>query len=797
MSKRVFKYSAVIASLLTTAVFTGCGTSHKEGNLTVGDVAKVDESLCAQCHGSAREKLTGRVIYDDYSQSVHALNQIGCQDCHGGGAQHNGVGPIPYPKPGPDQCKVCHDSAADPVVTKYLGSKHFSVAIENEENEPCQRCHTHEGAVLAAQFHFTGDGPTMDALVNAPGVIPEPSPIKCNTCHVTHKPNELRIDSAWQPSTVKGAAVAGGSDQYRLCTQCHTYINPAGALAGSGSATSGTVRVGHHETSWYRVIASTHYDDPTTEEIEGYGVRTTNENSCFDCHGHESKTNSSTSTASPTIYTDWAQSGHAGGILVAKLAAATANPVNTTLPRTDPVRVAQGIAQVDAVMAAVADIPIENGQSCARCHTSSGLVQFLANPALGGSYTINATTGVATTVSSTIVAPPTGELVMCWGCHSDAGNGVVRPLATANGTATTKYTATSKGHVPTAYQIDAGKNNWFIDVGKSNICITCHDGRNSDPAAVTAAMTANAATASTLGSHHASAAATMYVKQGFYNLSTGTAYVKSLKADLDGGTVTSTHRKLGTPAINGDSHNPTKFVAGFLDSEGPCVTCHLTGSHSLAMDQKTIDAVCSNCHTSEAGHSIATAADFATYFLEPQSEVFQDALALAAAVFNSNQSTIVLAKNRSGEYSAYKKNGTVPFNDANYAAYLAGGTAPSSAAAADWTTVAGSAPYTNKTKLLGAVSNVLFLSKDKAAYAHARTYTRRLLYDSIDFLDDGSLNGTVGATAVAISPTVYGKGATAYTDGTLTTLATGTTEAMVYLIGWSRSTGAWNSTARP
>jgi hypothetical protein len=108
----------------------------------------------------------------------------------------------------------------------------------------------------------------------------------------------------------------------------------------------------------------------------------------------------------------------------------------------------------------------------------------------------------------------------------------------------------------------------------------------------------------------------------------------------------------------------------------------------------------------------------------------------------------------------------------------------------------------DKTKLLGAVSNIAMLSNDAAAFAHARTYSRRLIYDSIDYLDDGIINQSVGATALSAAvatamPGVYGKGTAAYTDGTLTTLASGTTEAMLYLIGWSRTTGGWSSPERP
>jgi len=316
----------------------------------------------------------------------------------------------------------------------------------------------------------------------------------------------------------------------------------------------------------------------------------------------------------------------------------------------------------------------------------------------------------------------------------------------------------------------------------SNICISCHDGRSNDPGSITDA------TASTeVRPHYLGAATTMFVKMGFiaFTLSTDTVpgstttYWNSLMSDQDGGTITSTHRKLGTPAMHGDSHNPTFFVAGNLDSNGPCVTCHLTGSHSLEIDQKAIDAVCSKCHTSEAGHSIATKADFENYFLEPQSEVFQDAIKLAQTVFNNSNSILEMKFEAGTTRSRTYKKGTT-----------------TSPAAADWTAVATALGY-DKTKLLGAVSNIAMLSNDAAAFAHARTYSRRLIYDSIDYLDDGIINQSVSATAIATTPGTYGKGTTAYTDSTLTALTSGTTEAMLYLIGWSRTTGAWSTYERP
>ena len=98
---------------------------------------------------------------------------------------------------------------------------------------------------------------------------------------------------------------------------------------------------------------------------------------------------------------------------------------------------------------------------------------------------------------------------------------------------------------------------------------------------------------------------------------------------------------------------------------------------------------------------------------------------------------------------------------------------------------------------MGACFNIQILDREPAAFVHARTYVRRLVYDTIDFLDDKTINLSVGATALATMSAVYGKGTSAYTDGTLTTLAPGTTEAMLYLIGWSRTTGGWSSPERP
>src|SRR5512138_2425313 len=99
MSRKNYLYSALLAAALLAASLTGCGSGNKEGTTAAADVAKVDEQTCAQCHGSSYNAQSGMQIYSEYVASAHFSNGVGCQDCHGGGAEHNGVGPIPFPNP--------------------------------------------------------------------------------------------------------------------------------------------------------------------------------------------------------------------------------------------------------------------------------------------------------------------------------------------------------------------------------------------------------------------------------------------------------------------------------------------------------------------------------------------------------------------------------------------------------------------------------------------------------------------------------------------------------------------------
>lgn len=56
---------------------------------------------------------------------------------------------------------------------------------------------------------------------------------------------------------------------------------------------------------------------------------------------------------------------------------------------------------------------------------------------------------------------------------------------------------------------------------------------------------------------------------------------------------------------------------------------------------------------------------------------------------------------------------------------------------------------------MGAAFNFNLLEHDPGAYVHNRTYVKRLIYDSIDWLDDTRMNNSAGTSLSALSGTIY------------------------------------------
>jgi hypothetical protein len=413
--------------------------------------------------------------------------------------------------------------------------------------------------------------------------------------------------------------------------------------------------------------------------------------------------------------------------------------------------------------------------SCLRCHTATGFINYVQS-----GFTNQAVFAPATDLGR--------EVLTCSACHT-ADSFSVRPVG--------KYTAT----------YNAGKNpKTFPTVGTSNLCIPCHSARESGD---TVSAVTNFANSSFKNSHYKAAAATMYMSNAFINFTTLTApapsstegsaftsaktYFQTLMPDIASvpsygvvGGQSSAHRKLGTPLITGsETYLPKGGIA--LTTNGPCVTCHLqadnpvagdtaqnrnipvpavrTGhGHSLQIDNDTAQQLCLPCHA-DAPHldggdgiggakftNISTLGMMEKSMIEPQSTAFQNGLKLI------KQQLLVkyLIKFDPAAYPYFydlKKDATGKTAVTDWTRKDVPGVANDNAALALGMTPIPAGGFSQKqaSRVMGACFNFNLLTREPGAYLHARTFTQRLVYDAVDFLDDNQMNFSALASARAMS----------------------------------------------
>ncbi|MBJ6751590.1 cytochrome c3 family protein [Geomonas anaerohicana] len=660
-------------------------------------------------------------------------------------------------------CAACHASKSTLVQT----GKH---AMEvSTHSGSCGRCHTIEGyqAFLASNQNPAG---VYSASYNGS------QNVSCVACHDQH--GQVR-DVAWTPQPAGTTAAA--SKEYKLCTSCHNLTDASGNIMASGLTVNGqaTVAMQQHNKDWYRNIASTHYDLPTTgagltnTTIEGYVVRYNKDSACTDCHGHNFYTNTNKALETPdgvdaekgamTIQTEWATSGHAGKILTAKFQAfTTANPTRSRSTTNHAAVMAVGVTGTSGPAWEHYDWDKSASYSaCQKCHTATGSANFLTDPT-----TYNAANNDFSHLSgwtSTNKTSNQNEVLYCWGCHTSAETGALR-IPTAG--------------IPADFKFKGASFN-YPNVGASTVCFGCHGGRvggENITALTTATPATNWANVGFKNSHYMAAASIMYVKGGYTNfidpatvIGTST-YGASLTSTDDGGAIGSTHRKLGTAGIIGD-HGVTAAMG--IDTNGPCATCHYAnGNHELELGKDAFQKVCVNCHTKE-GVTTLTADNYKSVFVEEQAAPFQDALALAIATLKA-------------KYNITYDPTVNPyfFDDTAFP----GQPHADATQVKDWTR-GGALSALEAEKLMGACFNINLLNREPAAYVHARTYTRRLIYDTIDFLDDKTINLSTVATAVAWNPTKYVVG-TGPKDAA-------TTADVLYLKAAPYGSSTWSAIERP
>ncbi|HEX9019720.1 MAG TPA: hypothetical protein VF903_00505 [Nitrospirota bacterium] len=337
--------------------------------------------------------------------------------------------------------------------------------------------------------------------------------------------------------------------------------------------------------------------------------------------------------------------------------------------------------------------------TCQRCHTATGFAAYAdslgsGNAALAGKIW----TGAQPPLAYNANFKP--EMLECRGCHTDNRGHLRNPRA---------YQASYKipvGGFPSNFPINANVLYQYPDVYASNVCMPCHTGRGSGKA-VQNLNTGQTATVdfSNMGfpdGHYLTGGGTMFK---------GTPYEYAGRGYPDPATFM--HNRIGTPAAPGTG------------TKGPCIGCHMDrtgmpGNHlfePISAESGALVVTSEVCFTCHAGSSVAFGAvvqtekdnyGFALQALEYQLLVSSPSYSFTTA------------------YPYFSNTNWLIFGDTDKSGNSGG------------------------KNTMGAAFNFSMLYHEPGAYVHNSRYVKRIIYDSLDWLDDGQMNYSVGGTINAI-----------------------------------------------
>jgi len=150
-------------------------------------------------------------------------------------------------KDGAESCSSCHNFTEFlyAVISQYSNSKHASASTTNQNGANCSRCHTSMGF-----RNFIADGST--------GVVNNPTPVNCRTCHQIHE--TFTLDD-YGLRTTAAVDLMVGNAQYNygssnLCANCH-QARPVAPypVAGGDPVTITNARYGPHYAPQANMLA--------------------------------------------------------------------------------------------------------------------------------------------------------------------------------------------------------------------------------------------------------------------------------------------------------------------------------------------------------------------------------------------------------------------------------------------------------------------------------------------------------------------------------------------------------------
>lgn len=399
-----------------------------------------------------------------------------------------------------------------------------------------------------------------------------------------------------------------------------------------------------------------------------------------------------------------------------------------------------GHADVTAIPWTIPEI----GGTCQRCHTTFGFRHHLENytpvnydPATPYRGISLSSPDLAPQWIGTILSTPLNQreeyrnamqVLICSACHPEDGlvTGALRTPVTPGG-----FVALWSANSITARVS-------FPDAGASNLCIRCHSARRAGP---------NITAVATTTAHFLPAAATVF--SGTTDLVNITANTTNpiIPPGLD---TKFTGVGYEFPGLGQAYVNPNPFShknVGTPGGKGPCVGCHMSGAagHSL----KIIDEdVAGNIAAINSDACLGCHGVMPPTGLNDKRAAFQAALTALGELLQTKG------------FFLNPENGTF-YKDAAFSIPLGTGannTEINAATQLYYNTQATTFGL-DFAHLRGALYNLWLFSYrggDPAAYVHNSNYTKKILFDTLDYVNDGALNGGV---------TLSNPVAAAYLDG--------------------------------
>jgi len=639
-----------------------------------------------------------------------------------------------------NQCYNCHLANGIGVAQNVFGN--WSSSLHKVNGVVCYTCHVgantggHPGNLVSGSVNESTFTYTQPAVGTG---------IFCGTCHnpsvfnsyssTTNNPH-LQI-----PGISCGFCHNDGVNSFGVhnpdaaCVNCHTPNNtyglpwpPAGAGLGFHTTYTGTTLCtnchGLHDPGRTTMSGAPHFGSYSSAQFITTNI------SCNNCHMQSASPGNVISAFSVySANTDWATTGKAnpnsntyigpGPYTEANLEKYDFKTLGTPLPATPATTVAA---------------------DCVRCHTTTGFINYVNPNSMFQDIHAWGTT-----------ADRTREMVNCSACHnSDSINGFDSTFSRRSvGIPNTTYyvnnteawynysSAATKKIITTKFF-----TNTSNDLVDSNMCIACHSGRSTGSLVKFTSGTATSQSCPagppsivcTLGTGTGNAKVVSGLSNSFWN---NVAFIDPHGMG-SGNFLITDGNKPGFEFIPGDSSYSTGHAGigapgapgGVLGTEGPCVGCHMSAprkhvfspisSSSTGTITGITSTVCASCHSSSGpGFAINSPAD-----LDAKNQGYQAALTVLTAqlaakgvYYNAKLPPYFFTTNN----PALQGNSTQVLNWNALDAQHYGG------------------------NLMGAAFNLRLLQTD-AGWVHNGIVSKQLLYDTIDYLDDGIQNSSVATT---------------------------------------------------